>query len=236
NLGQGAQQLSYENMRFTYQIRTEAGTASVTSEPIFPGRWHQVAARYHNGQVELWVNHTRYSQSASGNLDYNWTGKPADTADAQGSHDLEIGGDFSGQLNSLKWYNWTAQPVLTFADGSTQTTVTIGSEGRTDLILQSTGNLHANGSQLGLQRVAIHTDKVRQYASLLSRETFELMAGQYVDTLAPDAPPINLAGLTPKHDILAMLIMRNSHRCHSAPCARKPMRKAASWTLGGVWL
>ncbi|PAV24776.1 hypothetical protein CF392_14325 [Tamilnaduibacter salinus] len=48
--------------------------------------------------------------------------------------------------------------------------------------------------------MAVYTDHVHQYASLISRDAFARLAGQYADTLDPDAPPINVAGLTPTHN------------------------------------
>jgi len=147
---------------------------------------------------------------ASGNLTHTLTGHAQleDIANPANNHDLVIGDGFGGQINSLKWYNWNGQPVMTFADGTTQTTVTLPAPtdgttlARQELVVRSTGRLQENGSQLGLLRVAIHTNKVRQYASLLSTDTFTALAGQYVNTLVTDAPPINLSGLTPQQNLL----------------------------------
>ena len=212
NLGQGAQTLAFNQYgQLEYQIQTSTGTYSVqTNNAIMPGSWQKVAARYHNNQIELFVNGTTYTAPASGNLSHTLTGHTqlADIADPAKNHDLVVGEGFGGQIRSLKWYNWNGQPVMTFADGSTSKTVVLPaptdgtSFARQDLAVKSTGRLRENGSQLGLLRIAIHTNKVRQYASLLSTDTFTTIAGQYVDTLATDTPPINVAGLTPQTDLL----------------------------------
>lgn len=117
---------------------------------------------------------------------------------------LEVGKAFDGQLNSLKWFDWTSQPVMTFDDGSVEKTVTVGQDGYTEMTLQSTGAMGAGGSQLMTQRIAVHTDKVRQYASLVSREAFATLAGQYADTLDNSAPPINVAGLDPNYQPVSL--------------------------------
>src|SRR5690606_26236410 len=190
------------NGELVYQIRTSEGTYTLNAGALFSGQWHRIAARYYNGQAELWVNGKLYTTSVSGDLQYRWTGySDLERLNPELDHDLVIGKGFSGQLNSLKWFNWSGQPLLTFADGGTESTVTIGPDGYTDLILVSTGRMNDGGSQLPLQRIAVHTDLVRQYASLLSTSAFSQLAGQYVDTLATDTPPLNLAGLYPRHDL-----------------------------------
>jgi len=142
----------------------------------------------------LHVGSDQFELSIVGDLQYQWTGKGEDT-DPSAVHDLVIGGEFNGRINSLKFYDYKAQPVMQFADGSSETTVVIGADGVEELALLSTGQMHSNGSALGLQRVAIHTDTVKQYASILSTDVFSLFAGQYVETLATDVPEIDIAAL-----------------------------------------
>jgi hypothetical protein len=182
NLGQGGQTLTYSDLRFTYTVRTATGTFSVTSAAIFPSRWHQVSARYHNGKLELWVNQTRYEQAATGAVVYNWTGNASGNDNAGANHDLEIAGEFSGYLDNLKWYNWSSSPVVTFAGGLTETTVTVDATKKATLNLMSTGKLHEHGGVLGLHRVAVHTDKVHQYVSLVSLDNYKVIAGMYSET------------------------------------------------------
>lgn len=67
---------------------------------------------------------------------------------------------------------------MKFADGTTQTTVTIDASEKAELVLNSTGKLHEHGGSLGIHRVAIHTDKVNQYASLVSLGAFSVIAGK----------------------------------------------------------
>ena len=182
NLGQGGQTLTYSDLRFTYTVRTATDTFSVTSAAIFPSRWHQVSARYHNGKLELWVNQTRYEQAATGAVVYNWTGNASGNDNAGANHDLEIAGEFSGYLDNLKWYNWSSSPVMTFAGGVTEMTVTVDATKKATLNLMSTGKLHEHGGVLGLHRVAVHTDKVHQYVSLVSLDNYKVIAGMYSET------------------------------------------------------
>ncbi|ACE86108.1 LamG domain-containing protein [Cellvibrio japonicus] len=191
NLGQGGQRLSYSGMRFSYRVRTTEGDFTVTSNPIFPARWYQVSARYQGGKLELWVNDQRYETPASGAVDYLWSGNSSGNDDPEANHDLVIAGAFNGYLDNLKWYNWASSPVLTFADGSTQTTVTLVEELET-LSLRSTGKLHEHGGQISLHRVAVHTDKVHQYASLISLQAFEVMAGMHSEGTPLDLQTVAL--------------------------------------------
>jgi hypothetical protein len=132
--------------------------------------------------LELWVNQTRYEQTASGAVTYNWTGNAAGNDNAGANHDLEIAGQFNGYLDNLKWYNWSSSPVMTFAGGLTETTVTVDATKKATLNLIGTGKLHEHGGALGLHRVAVHTDKVHQYVSLLSLENFKAIAGMHSET------------------------------------------------------
>ena len=53
------------------------------------------------------------------------------------------------------------------------------------------------GSALSVQRVAVQSPLIKEYASLVSTAAFSQMAGLYIDAVAPagDVPPDNLAGL-----------------------------------------
>lgn len=197
NLGQGALALEYRDNRYHLSARTSAGTFQAVSGSAMPAVWYRVAVRYSGGQLTLNVNGTEFSVPATGDIDFNWTlNSESLEADADANHDLLLGKNYTGQLNSLKWYNLAGNPLMAFSDGTTTKTVTIGADGFTQLTLQSQGNLHENGSIIGLQRIAVHTDNVLQYASVLSTDAFAQIAGQYAVTLAPGAPPINVAGLT----------------------------------------
>jgi len=196
NLGQGALVLSYGDNRYHLKMRTIDGEFTTTSASAMPAVWYQVAARYTNGQLYLNVNGNVFTTPATGNLDFDWTNN-SETAqlDPNADHDLLLGQNYTGGLNSLKWYNLAASPLMTFDNGAASQTVTIGTEGYTPLTLLSQGNLHQNGSTLNLQRVAVYTQNVREYASVLSTDAFAQIAGMYAVTLDPNAPPINIAGL-----------------------------------------
>ena len=189
NLGKGAQTLVVnEHSQLVYQVRTDAGLFSLTSDAVFQNRWHQVAGRYYNGQLELSVNGVVKRTAINGDIHF-------DTS----ADDLVVGKGFTGQLNSLKWIDWSSQPVMTFADGSTTQAVTIGATGSTDVAIKSAGNfrntVQGSISSLDIQRVLIHTRNTKQYASLISLEGFGRIAQQYTDTVSTTAPAINLAAL-----------------------------------------
>ena len=198
NLDQGVMRLAYgNNQQLELQIRTTKGKYTVTSEPLSAGRWHQIAARYHNGRLELSVNHQLRGTDASGDLAFDQNTDDTKRDQLQPDRDdLVVGMGFNGQLNSFKWYDWSSAPVATFADGTVSTTVTLKDDtGSMPVEIVSTGNLRQGSSQLNLQRIAIHTDKVRQYGTLISAQTFGQIAEQYTDTLSTTAPPINPDGL-----------------------------------------
>ena len=189
NLGKGAQTLVVnEHSQLVYQVRTDAGLFSLTSDAVFQNRWYQVAGRYYNGQLELSVNGVVKRTAINGDIHF-------DTS----ADDLVVGKGFTGQLNSLKWIDWSSQPVMTFADGSTTQAVTIGATGSTDVAIKSAGNfrntVQGSISSLDIQRVLIHTRNTKQYASLISLEGFGRIAQQYTDTVSTTAPAINLAAL-----------------------------------------
>ncbi len=85
----------------------------------------------------------------------------------------------------------------TFTGGETAHTATITADGTAPVIIQSTGAMHVAGSALGVQRVAVQSPLIKEYASLVSTAAFGQMAGLYIDAVAPvgDVPPDNLAGL-----------------------------------------
>jgi hypothetical protein len=189
NLGNGAQTLALNDQsQLVYQVRTDAGLFSLTSASVFQNRWHQVAGRYYKGQLELSVNGVVTRTAINGDINF-------DTS----ADDLIVGKGFTGQLNSLKWIDWSSQPVMTFDDGSTTKAVTIGATSVTDVIIKSAGNfrntVQGSVSSLDIQRILIHTSNTKQYASLISLEGFGRIAQQYTDTVSTTAPAIKLAAL-----------------------------------------
>lgn len=192
NLGQGAVKLTYENSRLAFSIRTESGMYSISSETLLPGRWYQVAADYQNDQIILHIGDDSYAAAATGVIDYQNTGNSGEARlDPTRNHDLVLGGEFFGNLNNLQWYNLTSQPLLVFDNGSTEKSIAIDAAGSIDVAVLSTGNMHTNGSQLDVQRIAVSTASTSQYVTIVSRAAFARLAGIHVNSLADDVPPIN---------------------------------------------
>ena len=82
--------------------------------------------------------------------------------------------------------------LMKFTDGTTQTTVAIDASKKAALVLNRTGKLHEHGGSLGIHRVAIHTDKVNQYASLVSLDAFSVMAGMQSEGTSLDQQTVAL--------------------------------------------
>src|SRR5690606_8142797 len=84
DVGQGGQKLTLtEAGELRYQVRTEQGVKSLTSAVLSLEQWHRIAARYHAGKIELWVNGTNLSTPQTGAVLYQ-----------SGSHDLIVGEGF----------------------------------------------------------------------------------------------------------------------------------------------
>ncbi|WP_299941182.1 hypothetical protein [uncultured Microbulbifer sp.] len=182
DLGNGALRLKQAGGFLEASVTTDAGSASVSlAMPLL--EWVQAAVHYHNDTLTLYLNDQKVSTAISGNL--------------SGGTALVVGDNFIGQLNSLKWYNLNASPVITFDDGSIQKTATIGADGTAPLTIVSTGRMHTAGSSLPLQRVSVHSPLIKEYASLVSTEAFGQMAGLYIDAVAPSAsvPADNFAAM-----------------------------------------
>jgi len=191
NVGNGTHTISYSvGAGVTYRLRTTDGTVVVThSTAVIPSQWHTVAVRVKNGFIELEVDRVPVlAVPLTGTIDY------------AGGGDLVVGdGDFHGQLNSLKWYDWSAEPLVEFADGSTSRSVVLDASGVATLTLQSAGRLNAlqPGAAIRMLRIAVDCGTARQYASLISTAGYAEVAGNMLDAnLLTGAPPVDLSGWT----------------------------------------
>lgn len=133
---------------------------------------------YTQGELVLHLNAQRIASPITGALDFNWANQTGSSRqNASLNHDLVIGKNFNGRLNSLKWYHLDAAPELTFPDGATSYTATITADGTAPVVIQSTGTMHVAGSALAVQRVAVQSPLIKEYASLVSTASFGQMAG-----------------------------------------------------------
>ena len=218
DLGQGALRLRQVGSELEASIRTTAGTA-VVSLPMPLDEWMQAAVHYTQGELVLHLNAQRIASPITGALDFNWANQTGSSRqNGSLNHDLVVGSNFNGRLNSLKWYHLDAASVLTFAGGATSHTATITADGTAPVVIQSTGTMQVTGSALAVQRVAVQSPLIKEYASLVSTAAFGQMAGLYMDAVAPigDVPPDNLAGLlSPPHG--AVGAGANGSECQPLP-------------------
>ncbi|MEJ2075926.1 MAG: hypothetical protein P8X79_20975, partial [Reinekea sp.] len=199
NIGQGAYRLSLDASGIpTLSIRTADGEFSISANVISQNNWTRLAGRYHDNQLVLSVDGAQFTIAATGALDYQWTGysDALHLEDPDLNHDLIVGRNYTGQMNSFRWFDYQAQPLLTFDDASTERTFTIPtgqSEQTVNLI--STGNLGWNGALTKTQKVSVNTNKVSQYASLVSTPALRTMLSQYMAANPDIAPPVLTANL-----------------------------------------
>ena len=185
NAYQGTQKLSYDvHGRFVYSITTKDGVFEVSSDPVVQGQWHTVAVRYSDSELTLYVDGQLYTVPASGELVYD------------NDSGIKIGDNYVGLMNSLRFYDWSSQPLVTFENGSDTATVTLPESGKKVLRIKGTGQLNnlQAGSGIATQRVALSSPKSRYYISLLSSSAYRQLAETYIETGYPNKPPLQLAG------------------------------------------
>jgi hypothetical protein len=180
-------------------IETEDGNYSVTSTNAATyGQWHDIAVRYHQGQLQLWLDDQMFEGAAAGNLGRHTNEDSASSTDMLSPEiqpALIVGKDFSGNIHRMKWFDWSAEPLLTFDNHQSELVTQIDQNGSARVSVSSTGRLHANNSSVDIQRVAITSGGTRQFVTLVSTDTFQRLAGLYSSTLGTDTLPINEAGL-----------------------------------------
>lgn len=184
NLEGGAQQLLVDgDGRLVYQLWTSTGQHSVQSAPLTVGQWYTVAGRYFNGTLELAVEGLSHDQTAAaGTLKYGIS-----------QRGLSIGEDFSGHLVSLKFYDWTGAPLMTFADGSTSITHQMqAAHDRVEVI--STGTMNQQGEQAGMLRIGLIADGQQTFVGVISKAHFtELSKFQLETNSELKYPPLTTA-------------------------------------------
>jgi Laminin G domain len=167
------QSLSYGNNTLRYQIKTDSGVYTLDANNIASGEWHRIGTKIVGNQMQLQVNDQLLTRTISGNLDY--TGS---------SGGIQLGG-VSATLRSLRWYDWSMQPLVSFDDGGFQKTLNTGTH---DLTVKSLGNLGkaVANSQLKQLRIAILVDGERNFISLLTPNGFTELAKNYIGSIIPD--------------------------------------------------
>ena len=182
-------------------IETEDGNYSVTSTNAATyGQWHDIAVRYHQGQLQLWLDDQMFEVAAAGNLGRHTNeGSASSTSTDMLSPEIQpaliVGKDYSGNIHRMKWFDWSAEPLLTFDNHQSELVTQIDQNGSARVSVSSTGRLHANNSSVDIQRVAITSGGTRQFVTLVSTDTFQRLAGLYSSTLGTDTLPINEVGL-----------------------------------------
>ncbi len=182
----GGQQLSFSGGKLRYEITTVDGSFAVESASLALNQWHSVAGRYLNGQLELQFDGVAVNTAASGDLLF-------------ASSDLTVGDSYHGNLNSLRFYDWSAPALLQLPNGTDTQQITLDGSGQATLTVQSTGQLGQlqSGSAIKLLRVAVNTDDNRQYVAILSKAAYTQLAEHYIDINSSVGPAVNVVGLLP---------------------------------------
>ena len=156
-----------------FTIHNGTGKHIVKSAPLSHDAWYKVAARYYQGQLTLQVNDTTYEQSTDGSdLNYSVTSKG-----------IVIGENYTGHLSRVKIYDWRSQPLVTFADGSIEKTLTYEQDESQTLNLVSTGQLHQQaGSEISLVRVGFNQNQYQGFIGVMSLAHYEAVGTQMIAT------------------------------------------------------
>jgi hypothetical protein len=118
---------------YSVQLVTEAGESRLefaiesggqrhrvlSRETVTAGSWYQFAAHFRNGQLAL----------AFGKSDLIALADVAGAADLS-TEPIVIGSGFSGQLDEIALYDLSKPAFVTFADGTTETVITLDDQGR----------------------------------------------------------------------------------------------------------
>lgn len=178
----GVQGLSIlDDGRLQYHVYTTEGKFAVTSAPISLTHWHTVAGRYKNGVLALEVDGVNTQVSATGALSY--------TVSQRG---LTLGEDFDGKLSSFKYYDWDREPLVTFEDGRTTTTLTLAAGQYQDAVkVVSKGQFNQQGEQAITLRIGLQTNDQLAFVGVISKAFYGQLAGMYAEGVQPPGyPPI----------------------------------------------
>ncbi len=195
--------LSYSNETLTLQVATDTGPYTVSVANVTTGQWHGVAANVSGSDLNLYVDGTVYTQTFSGNVTQ---GNPL----IINSKAIQIGG-MEAIVRGFRVYDYGSQPLISFADDSTATTLQANSETIGIKSLGSLGQAVTN-SQLTATRVALINGSERNYASVLSQQGYQDIALNYLYTISPEVPIAAITNPLPG-------IVPTAH----------------AWSWGGVW-
>ncbi len=178
----GVQTLTLEDDgRLTYSLFTKEGKQSVSSAAVALENWHTVAGRYKDGQLALEVNGELTSTPATGELAYSVT-----------QRGLTIGEDYSGNLSSVKFYDYDAEPLMTFEDGSAEKAYTFAADENTaEIKVISSGQLNKNGELARTIRVGMQSQGQDYFVGVISKEFYGQFAAYYTEAEQPAGyPPV----------------------------------------------
>ena len=187
DFGSGAYRVTYDSAgRIVYEVQTGDGAFSVVSAPLSVDTWHSIAGRYYNGTLELEVDGALYQAAVTGDIIYN------------NGTTLNVGEKFAGFMSGLRFYDWNSAHLMAFSSGGNTDSVVLDAGGSGSISVHSLGHMNdqQSGSAISLLRIAIISGDERKYVSVVSSELYGELGSYYIDNLAPDAPPINMAGIT----------------------------------------
>ncbi|WP_444914063.1 hypothetical protein [Microbulbifer sp. TRSA007] len=172
NYAGGALKLAYSANKFVLSVTTTSGTEIIEATAV-PSMWHSVAAKVTGQELQLYVDGTVYNHTLVGSI-------------INASGQISIGG-LDAVMRGFRVYDFGSQPLITFADGSTEVILQAASETLGVKSLGNLGNAVAN-SQLKSMRVALIMDTQRNYAALLTKAGYEDIALKYLFTVSPQQP------------------------------------------------
>jgi hypothetical protein len=168
-------ELDYSSGTLSLSIQTNTGKETLEMDSVSPFQWHRIAAKIDNGSLYLYADGREVSKAISGAV------VPKVGA-------IQLGG-LNARIRGFRVYDYSSAPLITFADGSVQTSL---AEEEPTLTVISQGNLGKAvlDSKLKTLAVALVGPSERNYASLVTKEGFQNLATQYYNTFGAEVEPV----------------------------------------------
>jgi hypothetical protein len=182
-----AQSIEYTGTHLVYRVQTTDGFFEV-EKAVQAQQWHQVAARINGDQLELFVD------------DFNQPERTPILGSYIDNHSqLVIGGGFSGQLQALRYYDQSSQPMLELANAEGEV---LGSDQLTQsqaVTVRSLGNMNADDEQLGLTYVHLVANGERIHIPLMSEQAYKQIAEIKLNSAQVGPPLAAYSGAPYRH-------------------------------------
>ena len=171
----------------------DASSYTLNHPGFLLNQWQKIAVTLDAGSLRLQVGEDEYSTSVTGVVQYGDIALQ-DAVDAGGNplssnYGLVVGQAYDGKINTLRWFNLSSSPLITFADGSESRTVLLPESGTAQVVVEGKGELLSFGSELSKQNIAISIGQESQVLTLMSTAAFERIAAAMLDAgIVPGDP------------------------------------------------